>query len=385
MINIPAPGSTDESDAIIREFNYNPAKYEHDFGRCQREFRKMIRVKYAAEQAGVDLKEGSADMARAIELHYQEALAKNPQHNWMDSIREVRAESLRYRTQQAQQRYQDEQERQAAAPGILNPYLCSNEEAADIREYWKVNRNSLKNYAEAQTRYRAENPGKYGETARYRAPGTAVMGAVMKYRISPPIVKQPNGMYTLKRIPIFEKHQREDIDCDDRWMYACVADQKALKSKGYLPRLIVGHTSDGPNAREVPAAASLDNYEYDAGDGRLYADYVDVPSELLAEIKLGKWPGRSAEASRRQPRIEAVALLGGTPPYFKLPDLKYTRADIFSVYSECRYGDAGDPSSMSIQPGTPEEYACFARWWAQREFQPPEADVALDAFRKSFS
>lgn len=165
------------------------------------------------------------------------------------------------------------------------------------------------------------------------------MPAIFHYReaISPEIIKQADGKFTLKRIPIFECHQREDINCNDQWMNACVADQQQQKSKGFKPRLIVGHTGENPSDPEKPVAAFLDNYYFDPSSRWLFADYVDVPADLLADLKSNKWPGRSAEASRSKPAIYAVALLGGTPPYFKLPDLKYAgRADdTISIFTEC--------------------------------------------------
>lgn len=134
---------------------------------------------------------------------------------------------------------------------------------------------------------------------------------------------------------MFECHKREDINCDEQWMRDCVADQKELKSGGYLPRLAKGHTSDNPSDPEKTADAYLDNYRFDPADRWLYADYVDVPKDLMEEIKANKWPGRSAEASRQKPRIEVVALLGATPSYFKLPDIRYSDTpDKHFIFSE---------------------------------------------------
>ena len=164
------------------------------------------------------------------------------------------------------------------------------------------------------------------------------MPAVFHYRdaISPDVERQADGKYTLKRIPIFECHNREEIRCDERWMEACVADQRAKKKNGFRPRLILGHTGDRPSDPEKPVLAYLDNYAFDPLTRWLYADYVDVPADLFAELKANKWPGRSAEASRTKPSIDVVALLGGTPPYFKLPDVNYhgRGEDIISIYSE---------------------------------------------------
>lgn len=173
---------------------------------------------------------------------------------------------------------------------------------------------------------------------------------VQVYRdaLTPRVIKQDDGRYTLRDIPIFQCHDREDIHCDDQWMYACIRDQQEKKQNGFLPRLIIGHNSEDPNAQEKPVAAFLDNYRYDPKTKWLYADYVDVPENLLHDLKANKYPGRSVEASRGKPAIDVVALLGGNPPYFKLPDLKFQeKSDKVHIVTEL---------TMKISPATFMKY-----------------------------
>lgn len=154
---------------------------------------------------------------------------------------------------------------------------------------------------------------------------SAGQGTVIRYGAAfrPIVVDQPNGKYTIRAVPIFKTHSDRGWKCDANWMRKAVAWQQAEKAKGFLPRLIKGHTKDDKNAAEVPATAALDNYSFDDKSGWLHADYTELTKDVLDQIKAGAWPGRSVEVIPDQHSIPVVAMLGGTPPYFRLPDLRF--------------------------------------------------------------
>jgi hypothetical protein len=127
---------------------------------------------------------------------------------------------------------------------------------------------------------------------------------------------QADGRYAVRGVPIFETHERDGIGkVDSKWMYACCDDQKLKAANGFKPRLIVGHTTEDGTGPEKPVVGFLDNYRFDAKDGWLYADYVDIAPEDLPLLK--RFPGRSAEASVTKPAINTVALLGRNPALFQ--------------------------------------------------------------------
>lgn len=201
------------------------------------------------------------------------------------------------------------------------------------------------------------------------------MGETFTMHYRGPLTQAPektsNGRYTLRGVPIFECHTREDIGTVDRkWMQECIKNQQAEKARGFLPRLIVGHNSDNPDAQQKPTVGFLDNYRYDEATGWLFADYVDIEEEDLPLLK--RFPGRSAEANVKKPMIDVVALLGGTPPYFRLPDVKFKHREDIAYYSLEIPVMNTDPEKIGQPSATPksgddEEFKKFCSYMARYE------------------
>lgn len=142
--------------------------------------------------------------------------------------------------------------------------------------------------------------------------------------IEPRVTKQANGKFTLHDIPIFTLHERDGNKFDADWMNKTIAKQKANRLAGFLPRLIIGHNDEeGQGKVEKPAVGALDDFYFNEKEGWLYANYVDVPEDMVNQIKDGAWPGRSIEVYPEENEITALALLGGTPPFFKMPDIRF--------------------------------------------------------------
>ena len=199
----------------------------------------------------------------------------------------------------------------------------------------------------------------------------------LKYRV--PIdfkpEQQPDGKWAIRGVPIFECHTSTDPNycskVDPAWMYKCVEDQQALKAKGFLPRLFIGHTDD--SGHEKPIIGNLDNYRFDPVDKWLYADYVDIEESDLPMLK--RYPGRSVEASKVTPAIRGVALLGATSPYFKLPDVKFAEGEAIARYSleiPTMPIPATDPKGQEsgasgvISAEEKADYAKFCKYWDMR-------------------
>lgn len=150
---------------------------------------------------------------------------------------------------------------------------------------------------------------------------TANMQLVYRDAFHPRVTEQDNGKFTVHRVPIFMEHDNRGWDCDAEWMRGAVRKQKQNSEKGILPRLLIGHNKEGdPN--EKPVVAFLDNFTHCTSDGTLYADFTEVPAELVDQFKNNNWPGRSVEVFAEDHDIPAVALLGGTPPFLPLPDMQ---------------------------------------------------------------
>lgn len=187
--------------------------------------------------------------------------------------------------------------------------------------------------------------------------------------------RQPDGKWTIRGVPIFECHESDDPNycrkVDSAWMYACVRDQQELKAGGFLPRLFIGHTDDQPGSPEKPVVGYLDNYRFDPKENWLFADYVGIEDKDIEAVK--RFPGRSVEASKVKPAIRGVALLGATPPYFKLPDVKFKEGEQIARYSVETQTMPVDPKAAESSASSPKsaeeqaDYEKFRKYMAMYE------------------
>lgn len=157
----------------------------------------------------------------------------------------------------------------------------------------------------------------------------------------PRFERQDNGKFAMRAVPIFECHDDRGWECNAEWMRETVSQQFTDKmERSFLPRVIIGHTDD--DQAEKPVEAFLDNFQYDEATGWLYADIVDVPLELKELLEDNKFPGRSVEVFPEKNTISALALLGGSKPFFKLPDLRFEDHKSAAVYYHFQYQKEAD-------------------------------------------
>jgi hypothetical protein len=89
--------------------------------------------------------------------------------------------------------------------------------------------------------------------------------------------------------------------------------------KKFLPRVIVGHQEK----EEKPAVGFLDNLKL---QGKIVmADLVNLAQKTFDEIRTKAWPSRSVEVNPDKKKFTALALLGGSEPYFQFEpiDVKF--------------------------------------------------------------
>ncbi len=132
------------------------------------------------------------------------------------------------------------------------------------------------------------------------------------------IVPEGDGFYTVKDVPIFQCHDNRGFNCDEEWMRECVQNFTHDRECGHRPAIIVGHNVKGV---EKECKGFLDNFRLKGK--RLYADLVRIPRDLKERIVQNAFPSRSCEVLPTSKRILALALLGGTTPFFTLPQMVY--------------------------------------------------------------
>ena len=144
----------------------------------------------------------------------------------------------------------------------------------------------------------------------------------MKYKSS----KNNDGSFNVLEVPIFQLGTHKGFSYTKKWAEETLKTHKALEKNEYFPSVIIGHTD---NKGEKPAVAFLKNLKL-KGDF-FFADLIKISSNFFDKLKERAYPYRSVEVSPVKNRFAVLGLLGGTPPYFKLP--------IMEVYKDYFHDD----------------------------------------------
>ena len=140
------------------------------------------------------------------------------------------------------------------------------------------------------------------------------------------LVKQADGKYTVQKVDVFRLGECKNFNFDNSWAERTIEHMAAMKEEGYLPPVIAGHNPRWDDMEEKPTMGFMDNFSVEfgtvPGSGVIYCDLVDINEADLPVIKDMKFPYRSVEVHPEEQYFCALALLGGTEPYHKLPRLQ---------------------------------------------------------------
>lgn len=136
--------------------------------------------------------------------------------------------------------------------------------------------------------------------------------------------KLDNGNYAIRNVDIFRATTRtnpatgaSDI-FDGAWLRGAVQRFEERKvSDQYLPPVHIGHNGPG---KQTKFAGHLDNLRLKDGDVPvLYADIVEIPPQVFAEIAARRIPYRSIEINKpTETEVSSLALLDTQVPYHKM-------------------------------------------------------------------
>jgi len=177
-------------------------------------------------------------------------------------------------------------------------------------------------------------------------------------------------------VPVFALGEHRGFRYDEAWARRALEAFRTLKRQhGYLPPVIIGHTSD--TEAEKPAVGFMDNLRI-AGNN-LVADLVGLTKEVYDQIRAGRWPYRSIEVISRAAQITALALLGGTPPYMKTPPLRFSQHGAAPLHTKGETME--DTSPREVKRFTEEEVARLIE--DARAEERSRADETLAATRQT--
>lgn len=131
-----------------------------------------------------------------------------------------------------------------------------------------------------------------------------------------------DGTYTVNDVEIFELGKHRGFEFDDSWAQRAINWFQRMKTeRSWLPPIIIGHNPDDPDAPEKPSVGTFDNLRH-VGK-MLVADMVGLGEDVFNDLRQRKYQNRSVEVHDKSAMITALALLGGTEPYHKLPLLQF--------------------------------------------------------------
>lgn len=131
-------------------------------------------------------------------------------------------------------------------------------------------------------------------------------------------VKNKDGTYDILGVPIFKLGKIRGFSYTKKWFKKTQENHKADEDNDYFPSVIIGH-NDGKE--EKPSRGLFRNLKLNENDNIL-ADLIKIPEKIFNKIKDREFPHRSIEVVPKDNKITALALLGGTTPYHKLPILE---------------------------------------------------------------
>jgi len=123
-----------------------------------------------------------------------------------------------------------------------------------------------------------------------------------------------SNKYTILDLPIFKLGKHKGFPYTKDWAEKTIKNHEGLAKDGYLPSVILGH-NDGKG--EKPSKGLLKNFRLK--NDTIHVDIANIAPKTLETLKDGEFPHRSVEVNPKAGRFTALALLGGTTPYHKLP------------------------------------------------------------------
>lgn len=121
-------------------------------------------------------------------------------------------------------------------------------------------------------------------------------------------------------VEIFKLGNHKGFDFSKDWATKAVENFNTEKQGDFLPSVIIGHNEPG-QTEEKPAKGFMDNLRVESDT--VITDITKIPPTTFESIKNREYPHRSVEVNPQKATFTALALLGGTRPYHKLPIMEF--------------------------------------------------------------
>lgn len=194
--------------------------------------------------------------------------------------------------------------------------------------------------------------------------------------------RQPNGDYTILDLDVFRACQRKNQatgkvdDFSEEWMAGAVQRFDELKRSGYLPPCHLDHHGkDGFSQPPAGQIGALRLGKSKDGVPTLFADIVNVPAEVMAQMLKGRLAYRSVEVNNPDVKeISSLAFMATTVPYHKLPILQLDLDEAPSTFSAASSNRVLFAELYSVDPKQPHR-AIVQKFYG--EYGPWNAPTAM--------
>lgn len=194
--------------------------------------------------------------------------------------------------------------------------------------------------------------------------------------------RQPNGDYTILDLDVFRACQRKNQatgkvdDFSEEWMAGAVQRFDELKRSGYLPPCHLDHHGkDGFSQPPAGQIGALRLGKSKDGVPTLFADIVNVPAEVMAQMLKGRLAYRSVEVNNPDVKeISSLAFMATTVPYHKLPILQLDLDEAPSTFSAASSDRVLFAELYSVDPKQPHR-AIVQKFYG--EYGPWNAPTAM--------
>ena len=146
-----------------------------------------------------------------------------------------------------------------------------------------------------------------------------------------------DGSVNIRDLEIFRLCERDGKKYDADWFKRFQQYHALEKMSGYLPSAVVGH--DKKEGEERHNIGLVDNVRL-KGD-LVYADVLKVPQNDFRAMKERRFPNRSVELHPNTGQLLALAFLGKTRPFHKLPVMEFHSGMVEPVRVDFEEGGPG--------------------------------------------
>lgn len=172
-------------------------------------------------------------------------------------------------------------------------------------------------------------------------------------------IEQPNGMFKIPDVNIFDCGNVRGFDCNDKWAAETIKNFNAEQAEDGFKHLVHEGHNKTPSRDDAPALGFMENMRLGdrvkkGGEAvkSIFVDLVNLSKDVVDKVKALQLPNRSIEFRPKDRRILSLAL-GRFTSHFKQEPLTLSEKDIY-FYTLDEHGEPIENSPDTSGAHNPE-------------------------------